>query len=180
MDQVDQEIGINSLLELVSKFKSGEYEIVKNLKELNITFDEVKDYLFWSDNKYTRNCIAHNDEFELVALCWEPGQYTAIHSHNEQECFVKVVKGTFEELKFEYQPDSESMIQFSKEVLEEQSLSINGSDEPYHSLKNVSNDRAVTLHLYMSPIKECLVFDRKSSQLQTKQLSYHSEDGVLL
>ena len=41
-------------------------------------------YLFWSQERYARNLVYRDDFFEVLALCWRPGQRTPIHSHNGQ------------------------------------------------------------------------------------------------
>src|SRR6185436_7242471 len=50
-------------------------------------------YLFFSPTHYTRNLIHYCDLFEVIAVCWEVGQCSAIHNHTEQECWMGVPSG---------------------------------------------------------------------------------------
>lgn len=50
-------------------------------------------YLFWSGDHYARNLIYRDAFFEVLALCWLPGQRTPIHSHNGQLGWVSVLQG---------------------------------------------------------------------------------------
>jgi cysteine dioxygenase len=50
----------------------------------------------------------------------------------------------------------------------------------YHTLKNHSDERAMTLHLYISPIDTCKVFnDTTEDSFKLKELKYDSYKGVL-
>ncbi len=89
---------ISTLDEMVRLLKKGDYDPVLTQSEhMTLSLDDVLPYLYFNEERYTRNCIARDDYFELVLLCWEQGQKTAIHCHNNQECWVKVVAGSFAE-----------------------------------------------------------------------------------
>ncbi|MBT4878434.1 MAG: hypothetical protein HON42_01285, partial [Alphaproteobacteria bacterium] len=40
---------------------------------------------------YRRNLIKKNDFYELVAVCWLPGQLTPIHDHVGSDCAFKII-----------------------------------------------------------------------------------------
>src|SRR5213594_3927636 len=50
-------------------------------------------YLFFSQNHYTRNLIFKNACFELLAICWDVGQFSRIHNHQNQNCWMTVPIG---------------------------------------------------------------------------------------
>ena len=50
-----------------------------------------------SDRAYQRVCVAHDDNAELILLCWDKGQGTPIHNHGRQECWVHIVEGEMTE-----------------------------------------------------------------------------------
>ena len=61
---------ISSLDGLVSALKSGLYqEALSQSYDLKITEAEIKSYITWNSNRYTRNCIARDEHFELLLLC---------------------------------------------------------------------------------------------------------------
>ena len=169
---------ISSLDGLVSALKSGLYqEALSQSYNLKITESEIKPYITWNSNRYTRNCIARDVHFELILLCWEKGQKTAIHCHNEQECWVKVIRGDFEECLYEFDEEMNLMNYIKTDhVLQNQVTTINDSCT-YHSLENTYHCRSLSLHLYMKPIYECTVFDQETNQIETKSLFYDTLEG---
>src|SRR5262250_2737460 len=50
-------------------------------------------YLFFSKGCYTRNLIFKNDIFECMAICWEIGQFSRIHNHRDQNCWMSAPIG---------------------------------------------------------------------------------------
>lgn len=53
--------------------------------------------------RYTRNLVdAGNDRFNLMILCWNEGQSSAIHDHADSHCFMKVLKGGLTEVKYSW------------------------------------------------------------------------------
>ena len=52
---------VEELKQVTSQF--GYFEV---LQRMNITREAFESYFTWSDEKYTRNCIARTDDFELM------------------------------------------------------------------------------------------------------------------
>src|SRR5260370_41381818 len=50
--------------------------------------ESLDQYLFFSKGCYTRNLIFKNDVFECMAICWEVGQFSRIHNHRDQNCWM--------------------------------------------------------------------------------------------
>jgi cysteine dioxygenase len=172
---------INSLKDLLSELDNCSDEDYVSLgRNLNIPSKDLLPFAFWSGLSYTRNCIERTDEYELLLLCWEEGQSTAIHSHNEQECWVYTIEGSFEEER--YTMDEERVVPLlTRHVVQTTGKRSYMNDEMgYHSLKNISDGRAMSLHLYVKPIDQCLVYDEESQQFTMKELYYNSHQGVLL
>jgi len=153
----------------------------KLVKRLEIPLDEYKPYAHFSKEHYTRNCIARNKDYELILLCWEKGQETPVHCHNNQECWVYVVKGEFDEQRFvESEKPSEEIEVEAEMQLEEDEVSYMNDDMGYHSLTNINDGKSMSLHLYMNPIDECNVFNEESGEFERKELEYFSYKGKLL
>lgn len=58
--------------------------------------------------RYTRNLVdAGNDRFNLMILCWNEGQSSAVHDHADSHCFMKILKGGLTEIKYSW-PQSQS------------------------------------------------------------------------
>jgi cysteine dioxygenase len=61
--------------------------------QLQPSSEALAPYLLWNRERYARNLIYRDHFFEVLALCWLPGQRTPIHSHNGQLGWVTVVQG---------------------------------------------------------------------------------------
>ncbi|MDE0585774.1 MAG: cysteine dioxygenase family protein [Planctomycetota bacterium] len=59
-----------------------------------------EEWSLWSDERYTRNLVACRESFELLILCWKPGQQSPIHDHAGQNCWMSVLEGQLEEIHY--------------------------------------------------------------------------------
>jgi cysteine dioxygenase len=146
----------------------------------------LEPYLYFSHEHYTRNLIHRTALFELLVICWESGQKSAIHNHRDQSCWMAAVVGTVQVHNFklirkdrsagfcELQSDSHSLITPAspQEV---------DPEEPIHQVLNPASfaSRAVTLHIYSKPFDTCEIYDLKEKRYQDVRLVNTSEFGVL-
>jgi len=169
---------ISSLDELIYTLKSGHYLAAKNQSyDLKISESEIEHYTSWNESRYTRNCIARNENFELILLCWEEGQKTAIHCHNEQECWVKVIQGKFAEYFYEYDDVNNLMNPTNEGHVGQNEVTTIENSNTYHSLENIYKGRSLSLHLYMRPIIKCNVYNQATNQMKCKYLTYDTFEG---
>ena len=58
-----------------------------------------KQFAKFDKYKYTRNLVhSGNGKFNLMLLCWAPGNQSSIHDHADAHCFVKNLDGTLKEV----------------------------------------------------------------------------------
>lgn len=63
--------------------------------------EDWKKYAKFDKYRYTRNLVHEgNGKFNLMLLCWAPGNQSTIHDHANSHCFVKVLDGTLREVPF--------------------------------------------------------------------------------
>lgn len=161
-----------TLSELVTALSEEERTIYNQIfRSIQIPSNAFKDYCSWSEECYTRNCIFENDKFELILLCWEKGQKTPIHDHGGEECWVKVIEGEFKEVIYTKE-ESGRLMEIQANISNEGDISYMIDFMGYHSLENSSGKRAMSLHLYAKPIKNCNVFDKNLGKFIPKDLSY--------
>ncbi|MBT8327957.1 MAG: cysteine dioxygenase family protein [Bacteroidia bacterium] len=174
-------VRISSLDDLVNALESGEYsDVIDQFDDLDISKNDLDPYIFWNQDYYTRNCIAKDDFFELIVLCWEKGQKTPIHSHDHQECFVKVLEGNFNETQFIWNESNHSMDQIGSDFISQNEVTAVESESVFHTLENTNRGRSISLHLYMKPIEKCEVYSKTEDRIITRELSYYSHEGVLV
>jgi len=137
-----------------------------------------EDCCSWSDDSYTRNCIFNCENFELILLCWEKGQITPIHDHDDKDCWVKVIRGQFEETI--YKEDAAGELRKIKSTVSEvNAVSYMTCKMGCHSLENLSNERSLTLHLYAKPIRKCNIFDEDSGEFVSKNMVYDTVSNLV-
>lgn len=167
---------LNQLLEELPRCEGNDY--VQIAKNMDISPEDLSEYAHFSDQTYTRNCIMRTQDFELLLLCWNKGQKTSIHSHDGEECWVYLAEGKLREKRFKESADSIEKIDDTK--MSQSRLSYMNDHMGYHSLENIADDKSMSLHLYVSPIDECKVYDEEQEKFKDKDLKYYSYEGEIL
>lgn len=168
-------ISITSLIETLKTSSVSEMQTI--YKQLEIPESEFEPYLLWDKNTYTRNCIFRNENFELLVLCWDKGEESSIHFHNDQECWLYNIIGEFKELRYDLTNNEPQLTDTFN--LECDQFSYMSDDMGLHRVVNVYDGKSASLHLYAKPIDECKHYDEQTKSFQTSELSYHSYNGEL-
>lgn len=160
---------IDDLITALSTEEVTKYNDI--IRDIDLPADAFDSYSSWSDDSYTRNCLADNEKFELILICWQEGQITPIHNHGGEECWVRIIKGEFKETI--YTEDESGDLSVHKTILSKE------NDVTYmidfmgvHSIANLSNNKSMSLHLYAKPIRSCKIFDEQSKKFVHKDLAY--------
>lgn len=166
------QISCTVLNELVDDLREADQTSYNNIiRSVELLPHSLREIGSWSEECYTRNCIYEDNNFELILLCWEAGQATPIHDHGGEECWVKIVEGSFEEIIYQ-ENDQGELEEVLSNVSKEGDVSYMVDFMGSHSLKNLSNSKSMSLHLYAKPIKTCRVFDEETQEMIDKDLSY--------
>lgn len=146
----------------------------------------LEPYLYFSSGHYTRNLIHRTHLFELLAICWESGQKSAIHNHRDQRCWMAAAYGKVQVRNFKL-IRKDAATHFCE--LEADTLFLIAPDrpqqvdpdEPIHQVINPASfaSRAVTLHIYSKPFDTCEVYDPKEGRYKDVPLVNTSEFGEL-
>ncbi|PRW56943.1 peroxisome biogenesis 1 isoform X1 [Chlorella sorokiniana] len=57
-------------------------------------------FTFFNGEHYVRNLVYQDENFELLVLCWAPGQGSRIHNHGDSHGWVTVLRGRVEETRY--------------------------------------------------------------------------------
>ncbi|KAI7837288.1 hypothetical protein COHA_008902 [Chlorella ohadii] len=52
------------------------------------------------DSHYVRHLVDENGDFEMILICWKKGQASRVHNHAQSHCWLNVLSGGVEELRF--------------------------------------------------------------------------------
>jgi cysteine dioxygenase len=161
-------------------------DVYEYLKDNPVDRDSLAPYLFFSKDHYTRNLIFKNELFALIAVCWEKGQGSQIHNHQNQNCWMTIPMGRLLVQNFCVVDQNEAggycRLEPSDSVEIHQLLPAEvDPSEPVHRVLNLAkfDERAVSLHIYSRPFERCLVYSLETNQYQEIPLHYTSEYGKL-
>jgi len=161
-------------------------------------------YTLWCSERYARNLIYRDQFFEVLALCWLPGQQTPVHTHNGQLGWVTMVQGELACHNYRFvRPPSEELspqkklplpshssaegrrvdveLVASTVCVDDGSVAVVDRRQTTHQLANLERSRrgSVSLHIYSKPIDQCVLFDETSRCCERRQLQYHSVNGIV-
>ena len=81
------------------KFCSSQIQVEEILSAYHTNRADWKKFAKFDPYKYTRNLVHEgNGKFNLMLLCWAPGNQSSIHDHADAHCFVKDLDGTLKEV----------------------------------------------------------------------------------
>src|SRR5713226_9710207 len=148
--------------------------------------ETLEKYLFFSKGNYTRNLIFKNDVFECMTICWEIGQFSRIHNHRDQNCWMSAPVGRLKVQNFRVQDrnaDCGTCHLDPTDVYEMDAArpaAVNPL-EPVHQVLNLPefNQRAVSVHVYSKPFNTCEIYSRDKGTYFDVSLHYTSEYGRL-
>lgn len=156
------------------------------LNENPVDVDSITKYFYWSEQSYTRNLIYRDARFELMAICWEPGQVSRIHNHSGQKCWMTVPMGRLRGQNFAVDAINESrgyckLRETDTFELTECLTAKVELEEPIHQMLNLKEfgQRAVSLHIYSEPYDRCLSYCRETDTYREVPLFYTSIGGKL-
>ncbi len=153
-------------------------------------------YVHWHDSMYTRNLIYRNDLFEVMAVCWQKGQKTVLHTHNGQLGWMMVNRGVAEVTNFKWNGCNASEgqnqngldclagateLDLTRESVEQcgRNGHVNTIDRvrTIHRVAVVGEEPVVSVHIYSRPIESCVAFDLETPRCYRRQLRYFSKFG---
>ncbi len=153
---------VEGLVKALSECDDCGNHVLDVMSGVKIPREEFERYYSWNDEKYTRNILARNSDFEVLLICWEKGQSSPIHDFNAQEAWVHPVQGMLREECFKINADDDRLEKVSNVLL--------GTDEfsymnqiGIHKYSNAHNARSVSLNIYRKPVTEWHVYDENSS-----------------
>lgn len=126
------------------------------LLESDLSIDDVQDACIFGDKNYHRNKIACSDWYDLLVICWKPGQASAIHDHTASSCGFKILTGVATEQVYERTGNRDDEGEFVRGV-SQRSYACGeiclAQDQDIHRISNESaSEKLVTLHVYSPPL----------------------------
>ena len=133
-------------LEGLSEFTPGSvHEVVS---ECDIGFEDLKewiDYHYPVSDSYGRKMVHDGGFFEVMVMCWRPGDYSAIHDHGKAEFGAVKIFGDAEHATFEL--NRQKLTTISREMVEA-GTTLKVTPSLIHQMGNPGESNFFSLHVY--------------------------------
>jgi len=164
--------------------------------ETRVDRQSLDPYVHFRPDMYTRNLVYRDDQLELMAVCWQPGQRTVIHTHNGQLGWMGVEQGALAVVNYKWlgcnAADNQNVAgldclggatELDLDRLEVQECfpggPVNTVDkvQTIHQVVVQGREPVVSLHVYSRPIDSCIAFDLEKRTCYRRELKYYSRFG---
>lgn len=165
-------------------------------EETSVDRASLSPYVHFRKDMYTRNLVYRDDQIELMAVCWQPGQRTVIHTHNGQLGWMGVEQGALAVINYKWlgcnAADNQNVagidclagateLDLDRREVQEcyPGGPINTVDkvQTIHQVVVQGKEPVVSLHLYSRPIDSCVAFDLEKKSCYRRVLTYYSKYG---
>ena len=134
------------------------------LLQIDFGPEEVIDLCRWSDQGYQKIPIEKNAQYALYLMCWEAGQASPIHDHASAQGWICVLEGELKESLF-YREDAPMELELKfQETITPGKVSYINDSLGIHKIQNIHPNRTVSLHYYIDPKDEVLVYDELTGE----------------
>jgi cysteine dioxygenase len=157
--------------------------VAELMGEYALTRGDWREFALFSDEHYTRNLVVLEPSFELLILCWGAGQESPIHNHEGQDCWMAVLDGEIEEVRYPMpasgrpgplQPKGSLRFTHGQVAFIRDEMGL-------HLVRPTrASGPGVTLHLYAAPYDECNCYCPDTGRVTRKKLGHHSVRGRIL
>lgn len=196
-----------SIGDFIEELKSFEQRVITRdavlelCSSVQISDSSLEPYVVFRDSFYTRNLVYRDDLFEVMTICWQPGQKTPVHTHNGQLCWMIMQRGVLEVVDYRWlgcdHPEYQNVVGIdclagSDHIkLDQLQRTIATTDGPVLTADKLQTihqlftsreepEQAISIHVYSRPIDSCVAFDMERNQCYRRELTYTSEYGELI
>lgn len=148
-------------------------EVTRDLGDYARSEADWKELVNFRSDHYTRNLVHRDKSFELLVLCWGPGQESPIHNHEGQDCWMAILDGDIEEVRFSMPAAGHTgpLDPLGSNVFRTGEVGFIQDQMGLHLVRTASPRHAgVSLHLYAAPYDECNVYCPETGKITRKRL----------
>jgi len=146
------------------------------VERLRLSDELVESRIRFLDDEYARNLVLRTPHFELLVLCWRPGQHSTIHDHAGALNAISVRSGELTSRVFRPAAGA-GQGGGPVELVSEEPV---GPGDPLvgvdrggiHQLADTSGAPLVTVHVYAPPLLELTVYDTETEAVEKRPLRH--------
>lgn len=145
------------------------------MEAIEIPLEDLKQYCIWSNDHYTRNCLYSIPSVEVLLMCWKPGQKTLIHTFDNNQGWIKSIKGGITKTHYYVDEEEKEARKGTSMTIEEGKIAYLTDDMGYHQFMNDSDEDVISLHIHADRIKKWKVFDPEKNEFTQWELGLDSK-----
>jgi len=142
----------------------------------------VGNRIVFARDGYARNLVCRTPSFELLVLCWRPGQESTIHDHAGALNAIRVYSGELTSRTFSRTSGATSgdgpVAQDREERVPADGHMVGLERNGIHQLANTSGEDLVTVHVYAPALMELNVYSTASAEVERRALRYTLADDL--
>jgi hypothetical protein len=183
------QFSIDDWVQRLTAIPESEFKIPRVLEFVTnhgIDAASLDPYVYYAKSHYTRNLIYKCALFEVLAICWEPGQVSRIHNHRGQNCWMATPIGRLRVQNFRVEGRDAAhgtchLVPIDAYDMDPEHPAAVAPREPVHSVANLPEfgAKATSVHIYSHPYAECEVYSLDKGTYMDVPLHYSSEYGRL-
>lgn len=169
------------------------------LRETALDRASLDPFVHFRPDRYTRNLIHRDEQIEVMAVCWSPGQRTVIHTHNGQLGWMSVEEGALAVVNYKWlgcnASDNQNVAGMdclagaSELDLDRREIQECYPDGPVNTVDKAQTihqvvvqgkEPVVSVHIYSRPIESCVAFDLEKKTCYRRPLSFYSRYGTVV
>ena len=148
---------------------------------LRLSNELIESHTRFAANTYARNLVCRTPAFELLALCWRPGQESTIHDHAGSLNAISVHRGELTSRVFAPaagRPAGTGPVELLAEERVQEGGWTGVDRAGIHQLANTARENLVTVHVYAPPLTELVVYSTGSAGTERRSLRYTLADDL--
>tara|TARA_B100001778_G_scaffold100877_2_gene82347 strand:- start:644 stop:1162 length:519 start_codon:yes stop_codon:yes gene_type:complete len=164
---------LNSLINEIKQLSDHDFpidEVYSLLEHSKLPKEEIEDYIHFDEARYTRHLIYSDASFELLLMCWRPGQKAPVHGHEGEKCFMRVEEGSLQFTNYILESTDPLSLKMTDSIKGDSGFLDGPAD--LHAVENIFSNNAITFHVYSKPYSECDVYDIETGKVYRKKLVY--------
>ena len=195
-------VGVSQFVDHLRSLESGPItrdRMHEFMLETRVDRRSLDPYVHVRPDMYTRNLVYRDDQLELMAVCWQPGQRTVIHTHNGQLGWMGVEQGALAVVNYKWLGcnaagnqnvagldclGGATELDLSRAEVQEcfPDGPVNTVDkvQTIHQVVVQGKEPVVSLHVYSRPIDSCIAFDLEKRMCYRRPLKYYSKYGDVI
>jgi cysteine dioxygenase len=127
------------------------------ISNLQLERNEIKPFIQFSDERYSRNLVYKNEDFECLVLCWKPGQRSPIHDHSNSICAVYTLNGMLSADNYRKTSNGYIRADYSEDFKPGSVLTIQTTE--IHQVSNLQDSsELISLHFYVGPLENSYLY----------------------